>query len=180
VDFITSNTDWGSLMLSPDIPWQAEILSRIQHIYTLSKEKPMDYELELHYSLEAIWHGLFRHYAALPEKEPQTAGHLERLKAILEFIHGNYAAPLTLENIADSVNICPSECCRFFKKHMKMTLFEYLMFYRIQQSLPLLKSEESITKVSGMVGFSNSCYYGKIFKRYMNCSPSQYRKGNVP
>jgi AraC-like DNA-binding protein len=59
-----------------------------------------------------------------------------------------------------------------------MTLFDYLLYYRIQQSLPLLKGGGSITDIAGTVGFSNPCYYGKIFRRYMNCSPREYRQNS--
>ena len=52
------------------------------------------------------------------------------------------------------------------------------MYLRIQNSLPLLLSGESITKTAGMAGFSTPAYYGQIFRRYMGCSPSQYRHDN--
>ena len=130
----------------------------------------------MHIELTIIWQKLFNYFSNLPESNARETEHWTRLKTILLFIREHYSEQITLEDIASSVNICRSECCRFFKKHMHMTLFEYLMFYRIQQSLPLLKSNESVTKIAGMVGFSNPCYYGKIFKRYMNCSPSQYKR----
>ncbi len=176
MDFIISNAEWSSLKLEPSIEWQMEIIESLKKIYGLSKTRPADYELELHIILSGIWQKLYLYYVSLPEKEQQTSERWQRLKIIMTYIQEHYSEPLTLEDIAGSVNICKSECCRFFKKHMKMTLFEYLMFYRIQQSLPLLKEGESITKAAGMVGFSDPCYYGKIFKRYMNCSPSQYKK----
>lgn len=176
VNFITSNPHWGSLPLSPEVPWQAEILEAIKQIYDWSKQPPVDFELQVHQSITRIWQLLFRHFHTLPETQNQVPEHLERLKAILTFIQEHYSEPLTLEDIAESVNICRSECCRFFKKHMHMTLFDYLLFYRIQQSLPLLKGGLSITDIAGMVGFSNPCYYGKIFKRYMNCTPREYRR----
>ena len=177
VDFIVSNTDWSSLLLSPDVPWQKEILDEIKNIHKHFIEQALGYELEIHLCFMRIWQKLFFYYEKLPKKEPQAdIPHLKRLKAILSFLQTHYAEPLSLDDIAASVNICKSECCRFFRKHMKMTLFEYLMFFRIQQSLPLLKSGESITKTANLVGFSNPCYYGKIFRRYMNCTPSEYRK----
>lgn len=176
VDFITSNPHWGSLALSPAVSWQAEILEIMRQIYGLSQDPPDDYELQTHIAIARIWQLLFRRFSSLPQNRQQVPEHLERLKTILAFIQDHYREPLTLQEIADSVNICRSECCRFFKKHMRMTLFDYLLFYRIRQSLPLLKGSESITDIAGQVGFSNPCYYGKIFKRYMNCSPREYRK----
>lgn len=176
IDSMAVSPGLSSLPLLPEVSWQSEILESIKQIYRWSKQPPIDYELAVHLTLTRIWQLLFRYFASLPDTGISEAEHLDRLKNILTFIQTHYQEALTLEDIADSVNICKSECCRFFKKHMHMTLFDYLLFYRIQQSLPLLKEDNSITDVAGMVGFSNPCYYGKLFKRYMNCSPREYRR----
>lgn len=176
VDFITSSPRLSSLALLPDISWQSEILDTIKRIYGWSKNPPADYELSIHLALTRIWQLLYRYFTSLPDTDEPEVQHLDRLRRILTYIQAHYKEPLTLEDIAGSVNICKSECCRFFKKHMHMTLFDYLLFYRIQQSLLLLKGDDSITDIAGIVGFANPCYYGKIFKRYMNCSPREYRK----
>ncbi len=176
VDFIITNTDWTSLKLSPDTNWQKGILDTIRQIYQMSLNPGPCYELYVHLALADIWLNLYRYYSSLPLKTQQNDDHLDRLKRILSFIQSHYSETITLDDIADSVNICKSECCRFFKKHMNMTLFEYLMFFRIQQSFPMLNAGEPITKIAGAVGFTDSSYYGKIFKRYMGCSPGQYKK----
>lgn len=176
VDFITSNPDWSSLLLSRETDWQRDILDEIRYIYALAKAPPADYELKVHIALCTVWQKLYRYYSTVPADERQTSEALRRLRDILSYIQLHYNENIALEDIARSIGICKSECCRFFKKHMHMTLFEYVMYYRIQQSLPLLKAGESITKAAGVSGFSNPCYYGKIFRRYMECSPSQYRK----
>lgn len=176
MDFIISNPQCSSLKLTKQDPGQQKILECLQQIQELSLHPDDTYELQLHLLLTKIWLILYRYFSSQPLTEAKNEDHLPRLKEILSFIHQNYSNPITLEDVADHVNICKSECCRFFKKHMKTTLFDYLLFYRIQQSLPLLRKEYNITKTAEMVGFSNPCYYGKIFKRYMNESPSSYRK----
>ena len=176
VDYITSHESWHSLKLGMTIDWQQDIIWQIQRIYQLSQLPPSDYELQLHLILTGIWQKLYLHYASLPADEQYTPKHLQRLKDILTYIQEHYAQDITLDDVADHINICKSECCRFFKRYMKMTIFEYILFLRIQNSLSLLKEGESVTKIAGMVGFSTPSYYGQIFKRYMGCSPSQYRK----
>ena len=90
----------------------------------------------------------------------------------------HYAQEIRLDDIAAHVNICKNECCRFFKKHMKMTIFDYILFLRIQNSLALLREGESITRTASLVGFSSPAYYGQIFRRYMKCTPREYQKGD--
>ena len=177
VDYITANDMWHSLKLEKHVAWHQEIIGGLKKIYELSKEPPADYELEVHIILLEIWQRLYRFFLSLPEKEKKPQKHLERLKDIIAYIQENYSRELTLDEVAGHVNICKSECCRFFKKHMGMTIMEYILFLRIQNSLSYLKKGESVTKTAGLVGFSSPAYYGQIFKRYMKCTPREYQKG---
>ena len=179
VDFITANEGWHSIKLQKDVDWHQETVRQIQDIYRMSKDPSPDYELRVHLILTGIWLNLYRYYRSLPASEQQPQKHLARLKEILSYIQDHYTQEITLDEIADHVNICKSECCRFFKKYMKMTIFEYILFLRIQNSLPLLRAGESVTRIAGLTGFSTSAYYGQIFKRYMGCSPSRYRKEHM-
>lgn len=176
VGFITGNESWPSLKLTRDVPWQEEVLSLMEQIYALFQAAPDDYELQTHRLIFDIWERLYRYYSALPENKKRPQRHLQRLRDIITYIEAHYNENISLDDIAAHVNVCKSECCRFFKKHMNMTIFEYLLFLRIQNSLPLLKNGESVTAAAGKCGFSSPAYYGQIFKRYMKCSPMEYQR----
>lgn len=122
--------------------------------------------------------GLFgyNYYSTQPVCTSKSTDHMQRLRDILSYIHGNYDTNITLDDIASHIGICKSECTRFFKKHMNMTIFDYILYYRIQESLPLLIEYGSVTEAATMVGFSSPSYYTQIFKRYMKCTPLEYRK----
>ena len=103
------------------------------------------------------------------------------MKTILGFIHENYDKKITLTDIADSVHICKSECCRFFKKHMNESLFDYLLRYRVEQSIPYLRDEEySITDAAFNSGFTDTGYYSRVFRKCTGVSPRKFRKDNDP
>ena len=113
----------------------------------------------------------------MKDLQPYSLKNQERLQHILEFIQKHYQEKITLEDIADSVNICRSECCRFFKAQIGETLFHYLLHYRVQQSLPLLaETGLSITEISEQTGFSSPAYFSRIFHKYTGISPAAYRK----
>lgn len=176
-DPIVSSDRMSSLRLEKHVKWHQEIIKRMQKIYQLSLENPKDYEIRVHLLLTEIWHRLYQYFEELPEEEEKPQKHLERLRTIITYLQSHYTQEISLDDVAEEVNICKSECCRFFKKHMNMTIFEYIMYYRIQESLPLLRNGESVTNVAGMVGFSSPAYFGQIFKRYMKCTPREYRAG---
>ena len=181
VDFINSNDFWSSLVLKPEISWQNEIIENIKEIYKLSQINPTspDFELRVHIIICEIWHRLYQYYVQLSQDTPQPQKHLQRLRDILSYIQAHASEDVSLEDIASHAGLCKSECCRFFKKYMKMTIFDYLLSTRIQNSLPLLLEGENITTIASLVGFSSPAYYGQIFKRYMGMSPSQYRKNQA-
>ena len=117
---------------------------------------------------------------SLSNKNNTASHNIERLRAILSYLQKHYMEKITLEDIAKEIGLCESECCRFFKRHMNQTIFEYLLEYRIEKSLPLLiKGEDSITAIAQKVGFSNPAYFGKVFHQIMRCSPSDYRKSFI-
>ena len=58
-----------------------------------------------------------------------------------------------------------------------MSPLDYLIKIRIQESAKLLqKSDLPIGEVALNCGFNDFSYFGKHFKREMNCSPREYRK----
>ena len=176
VNYITSNELWNSLHLEKIVTWQENVLEYMNKIYDLSQSMPGDFEMQVHMMLLQIWHLLYQHFSAQPNNLQKPKQHLQRLRDILLFIENHYTQDVSLEDVAKTANICKSECCRFFKKHMGITIFDYILYLRIQNSLPLLKKSDSITSVAAMVGFSSPSYYSQIFKRYMKCTPLEYIK----
>ena len=176
VNYITSNELWNSLHLEKIVTWQENVLEYMNKIYDLSQSMPGDFEMQVHMMLLQIWHLLYQHFSAQPNNLQKPKQHLQRLRDILLFIENHYTQDISLEDVAKTANICKSECCRFFKKHMGITIFDYILYLRIQNSLPLLKKSDSITSVAAMVGFSSPSYYSQIFKRYMKCTPLEYTK----
>lgn len=50
------------------------------------------------------------------------------------------------------------------------------MEYRILKASELLvKNSDSISNIALDVGFNGMSYFGKVFKKYKNCTPSEYR-----
>ena len=82
-----------------------------------------------------------------------------------------------LEDMARQVGLCKSECCRFFKRQMGQSLFDYLLDYRIGRSLALLEEGgATVAEVASQVGFSNPAYFSKVFRARMGHSPREYQK----
>lgn len=181
VNKITENTSVAGFRLSPEVSWQKNILDQLAAVWDLSNHPSAAYEMQIHQILSNIWLILWEN-AAFGQPEPGISiqKNMDRLKKILSYLQDHYTEKITLADIAAEANICQSECCRFFKKHMKESIFEYLISYRIEKSLPLLtEGQASITEIAELVGFSSPSYYTKIFREHMGCTPSQYQINNI-
>lgn len=98
-----------------------------------------------------------------------------RLRSMLAFIHSHYHEKITLADIAVSANISEREALRCFQKNLNQSPFEYLIGFRLNQSKKLLAGTyDSITQISFMCGFSNSAYFGKVFKKAFGMTPLAY------
>lgn len=176
VNPVLSAAGFSSLPFYRNLEEHKKILEYLDDIYALYCRPSEDMEFRLHLLLSEFWLSLYHCFLGLSGKLDEP-GYIERLREILAYIQTHYMRPVTLEDISSHIHLSKSECCRFFKKHMNMTLFDYLLYYRIQQSLPLLlDGNMTVSKAARSCGFSNSCYYSKIFRRYMHCTPKQYRQ----
>lgn len=101
----------------------------------------------------------------------------DRLKQYLAYIHGHYATPIDLEGIAKAGFTSVSECNRRFKSTLNVTAYDYLIKYRINVSLDMLKEGRyTITEIAHKVGYNSPSQYTKYFKRHMHQTPRTYKK----
>lgn len=173
---ILENEASGSLKLGQQVAWQREIIECMQEVYRDWCHPLEDYELKVHTALMKIWSNLYHYFRTVRKQTQKSQGHLERLRKMIAYIQVHYAEEICLDDIAEEVSLCKSECCRCFKRQMGMTIFDYVLFLRIQNSLPFLRQGRTITETAGLVGFTSPAYYGQIFKRYMKCTPREYKK----
>lgn len=181
VNRIVENPSLPCLVLSPSNQWQADILDMLQKINELyhSQKEVEDYDFQIYLLLMEIWRIVCCHTSKTLENQIASKN-LVRLKQILTYIHEHYHEKITLTDIAAEVNICPSECCRFFKRNMHESLFDYLLNYRIEQSLSLLARGENVTETAFQCGFSTPSYFSKTFRERTGHTPREYQKLAIP
>jgi AraC-like DNA-binding protein len=166
---------------SPEADWRGRAFERIRRLAELTLQTPDESALEVQSQFCGLMALLYANTAA-PERD---AGDSEKIvpyrddrtvKQMLIFIQKHFSEKITLGEIADAGMVCRSKCCRLFKQALKKSVFEYLLHFRIRQSLSLLANgEASITEVALASGFSAASYYGEIFKRIIGISPGEYR-----
>lgn len=99
------------------------------------------------------------------------------VKQALVFIHQNYdRASLSRENIAEAIGASETHLDRIFRKELGLSPIECLNRFRIQQAKELLAgTSDDVTRIAFQVGFNDSAYFSRAFKKYTGESPSAYR-----
>ena len=120
---------------------------------------------------------LFSYFLEPEIKETSVKDNTTRnIKTILDYIDENYMNPITIEELAESVNLSKHYFMRFFKKYMGMTCIEYINDYRLNIATNLLLTTGlQITEVAAKIGITNLSYFNRIFKKKYNMTPKEYR-----
>ena len=103
-----------------------------------------------------------------------------RIKRMLEFIHSRFADNISMAEIARAADVGERECLRCFQKTIQLSPIQYLLKYRVMRGAELLLSrpQASISEAAGLCGFDSPSNFAKMFKRFYNCTPREYRRGN--
>ena len=64
-----------------------------------------------------------------------------------------------------------------FKEVMKVPPMQYIVSLRIAAAKGYLEnSNKNVNEISTIVGYDNSLYFSRLFKKYTRLSPSEYKK----
>ncbi|HIW50647.1 MAG TPA: AraC family transcriptional regulator [Candidatus Blautia intestinavium] len=94
----------------------------------------------------------------------------------LKFIEARYCDPVTIQDIADDLNINRSYLHRLFKSFTGFSIQGYLLDYRVRQACILLRDTDlSVRVIAHSVSYADPLYFSRIFHQKMGMSPSDYR-----
>lgn len=94
---------------------------------------------------------------------------------LLETANINFAQPI--HTIFSQFNYDKSYICRQFKKHVGVTMTEYINNLRLNYVLSQLNlTQKNILDISLEAGFHSVSYLNHLFKKQYGVTPSEYRK----
>ncbi len=98
VEPVLTDMQLASIVFSPEIDWQNQVLACMHRIYDLSLSQPSAFEMEIQELLLSIWIEIYRHASFSGESQNTAAARdVERLRILLDYIHRHYMEHLTLE-----------------------------------------------------------------------------------
>lgn len=103
-----------------------------------------------------------------------------RIDSVYEYVRNNFSEKISVDLIANEVNMTVSSFCRFFKKTTNKTFVQFLNEYRIAHACNLLSEQShSVLDIAFECGFSNQSNFNRAFRKITGKSPSQFRQEKV-
>lgn len=115
-----------------------------------------------------------RYFSDLENYVPENSS----VYLIKNYISKHYADPaLSTKEISEYARLSASYACTVFKNETGQTLNQFLTEFRLERAKELLSDpRNNISDVASLVGYNDSNYFGKAFKKYAGVSPSDYRE----
>ncbi|WP_254656310.1 helix-turn-helix transcriptional regulator [Jannaschia sp. CCS1] len=102
-----------------------------------------------------------------------TSAHYNR---VLAFIRANLERTITLDDLASEAGMSPSHFSRLFKDTVGTPPMQYVMAYRIEQSLAMMTDQgRALGDIALACGFADQAHFSRSFKQLMGATPRQHR-----
>ncbi|OOF83909.1 DNA-binding transcriptional regulator AraC [Rodentibacter ratti] len=103
-----------------------------------------------------------------------------RILKVCDLILENLSQNFSIEYFANQVFLSESRLSHLFKQSLGVGLIQWREQQRISEAKKLLYfSGLSINKIAKSLGYEDSLYFSKIFKKHTALSPSQFRVGEL-
>lgn len=163
------------IALFPENPAQGRILELIRQAFRFS-DSEFGYEIKLREALSEIWLLLFEQVRSTLSQDGKYNKSNDKIKLMMIYIHEHYSEKIPISELASAAYLSERECFRVFHDCLHMTPAEYIKSYRLQVACQMLaRGNEPVTVISHACGLGSSSYFGKVFREYAHCTPSEYR-----
>ncbi len=99
------------------------------------------------------------------------------VQSALYFFDHQYYKDIKLKELADELNVSLNHLISVFRKETGITPNTYLQKSRMKQASILLSSTDmTMQEISSSVGISDANYFIKVFRKYYEETPTNYRK----
>jgi two-component system, response regulator YesN len=110
-----------------------------------------------------------------PQNSIDYTNHI--VQATKLYLEEHYAEDISLEVVAEQVNISPQYFSKLIKKTTGFNFIDWLSMLRVKKAKELLtNSNYTVKEVCFMVGYKDPNYFSRIFKKRIGITPSEYVK----
>lgn len=110
-------------------------------------------------------------------QEFQEAHAEDKIKLAIQYMHLNFERNIAINELAERYGMSPNYFSTMFNKETNQSAIAYLTNLRVKKAAWYLENtEESAVDISQRVGYEDSQYFFRVFKKTMGMTPLMYRK----
>ena len=103
----------------------------------------------------------------------------EDISRCIKYIRMHTNSNLSVQEVADAVNLSRSHLSRKFRKTMGFEISAFIMRCKLEEARSLLMySNQSISEISNYLGFSSQSYFTNVFRKKYGLTPKEFRMQN--
>jgi YesN/AraC family two-component response regulator len=155
---------------------RSEVYSCVSEIYKEALDKIQGYEIAVNLLIKKILLTLLRkddQHVLTANQNPDVL----RLKPVLDYIEHHLDDKIIVEDACRLVSMSYYYFVKFFRRTMGMSFTEYVNYKKIKKAERILLTKKmTIASVGECIGMPNMAHFYKVFKKYNQCSPHEYRR----
>lgn len=153
-----------------------QIYTLIMEIFQESQTQMRGYEIAISSAIKRMMLLLLRNDTRNILNYTEGTG-LNRLRPVLEYVDKHLEDKITVEEACSLLGLSYHYFIKYFKKIIGTSFIDYVNYKRIKKAECLLMTSDlSITNVGYEVGISNMAQFYKLFKRYNQYSPKEFKQ----
>ncbi|MBB6735699.1 helix-turn-helix domain-containing protein [Cohnella zeiphila] len=159
-----------------DAAVREETAKAIREIYREMNERQIGYELAISSRIKAMLLLLLRHdrQRHLHYDDNDLLG---RMQPALDYIEENLGGKVSVAELSKRLNFSYTYFIKQFKRIIGMSFTDFVTYKRIQKAEQLLLTKDlSIAEVAEAVGMNNIGHFYRMFHRYNDCTPKQFKE----
>ena len=108
---------------------------------------------------------------------PHNENHVIGMAESIAYLENHYMEDLTVDVLAKIAGFSPRHFSRRFYEITKTTPLHYILMMRMQKAeYYLSKTDLPISTIAAKCGFSDSNYFSRLYKKYYQINPSNFRR----
>lgn len=100
----------------------------------------------------------------------------EILRDVFAYIETHLKEAIQLNEAARAIGVSSTYLSTVFKKEIGNNFIEYVNIRKVEAAKEKLRQGQKVQEVSEELGFENSTYFSKVFKKYAGITPAYYRQ----
>lgn len=98
------------------------------------------------------------------------------IRDAIRYIEAHYYENITAKDVANHVDLSPSYFGVLFRQTTGSSPTAYIIDLRIRKAQQLLReSNYRVYEIAEMVGYENTFYFSRLFKKLVGCTPNEWR-----